>query len=543
MTIDFNAHVEGNCLNFEDEGTTLSEILSSDDNLNKFSSFINANPNITALNLDNCNIDIGKIKLLIKPINNSNITDLDVSCNEITAEGATEIAKLTNLATLNIEYNKITDVGATTIATMPNLTHLRIDGGNITDIGATAIATMLNLAYLDIRYNKITDVGVTAIADMPNLTSLDIHINKIIDKWGAIAKALKDNTILTSLGIQGIESDIQKILERNKNTKDISEAFKPIISKMTLDTDGTPLVFLDKEDSEQNSFLNKLNGYSEKYGELFLPALEQSIAQSLYQDTVHVHKDETEQLSFASRSDALTKVTQTILECLGFKEDKINEFNSKIVEIIKEVEEMFLLELDISNNNMVGTWEINTKTEEFDSTSSLPFLFYHEFTVGDTWLPFPNMNAELPDVLQKADESQEVELKNNQQLTDLYEKHPELKMPGTILRDFLKSDSTVYLNTARELKQHADGQTFKHKPLIQKLLNDFIKFNKISETELQESPLAPKQKASLKTPLAQHSDSHLPNISEHTSIGLATDDLTPILGDSSYHTTDTGCIS
>ncbi|MDN3031203.1 MAG: hypothetical protein QMO91_07905 [Candidatus Tisiphia sp.] len=66
-------------LNFKDNGTILSEILSSDDNLNEFSSFIKAKPNITALNLDNCNIgniDIEKIKSLIKSINNSNITYL-----------------------------------------------------------------------------------------------------------------------------------------------------------------------------------------------------------------------------------------------------------------------------------------------------------------------------------------------------------------------------------------------------------------------------------------------------------------------------------
>ncbi|OZG31596.1 hypothetical protein [Rickettsia endosymbiont of Culicoides newsteadi] len=97
----------------------------------------------------------------------------------------------------------------------------------------------------------------------------------------AIAKALQDNTILINLGTWIKNADITKILERNKKIKDISEAFKPIISKITLDTDGTPLLSLDKEDSEQNSCLNKLKGYSKKYGELLLPALEQSIAQSL----------------------------------------------------------------------------------------------------------------------------------------------------------------------------------------------------------------------------------------------------------------------
>ncbi|WP_425361566.1 hypothetical protein [Candidatus Tisiphia endosymbiont of Ceraclea dissimilis] len=297
---------------------------------------------------------------------------------------------------------------------------------------------------------------------------------------------------------------------------------------------------MDKEDSEQNSCLNKLKGYSEKYGELLLPALEQSIAQSLYQDTVHVHKDGIEQLSFTARSKPLTEIMQTVLEHLGFKEDKINEFNSKIVEIIREVEEMFLVELDILNNNLMNTDEIDVQTNTFDLKKPLEFLCYHEFIVGEGLKPSFDSDINV----ESLNDQQKVELKNNQQLTDLYEKHPELKMPGTILRDFLKSDSTIYLNTARELKQHTDEQTFKHNLQIQKLLNEFtIELNNISAIELQESSLAPKQKVSLEAPLAQHSDSHLPNISEHTSIGLATDDLTPILGDSSYHTTDTGCIS
>ncbi|HJD63509.1 MAG TPA: hypothetical protein LFW13_00590 [Rickettsia endosymbiont of Sericostoma sp.] len=507
MTIDFNAYVEGNCLNFKGKKAILFKILSNEKNLNEFSSFIQNNSHITALNLESCNLVYKDIKLLISYITVN-----------------------TTIATLNLGYNNIGDAGAKVI------------------VGALLVN--ITIANLDLRSNRLSDAGVEAIANAlklnKTLANLNMACNEISTegiKPIVIAKAYNLTSASIDLGIN-IDVEVKKMQlnkEKNDSRVYLIKSFKAIISKITLDTDGTPLLSSDAEGGEQNSFLNTLKNYSEKHGAFSFPILEDIIAQSLYQNTVHVYKNGTEQLSFAARSDALTKVTQIILECLGLKEDKIDEFNSKIVGIIEEVKEMFLLELDISNNNMARTWKINTKTEEFDSTSSLPFLFYHEFTVGDTWLPFPNMNVELLDVLQKADESQKVELKNNQQLASLYKQFPDLKTPGIILQKTLEDaiNGSPIGDIEILLKEKQYEQIFKHNSLIQELLNDFIELNNISAIELQESSLAPKQKVSLEAPLAQHSDSHLPNISEHTSIDLATDDpITPVLGDSSHHITD-----
>ncbi|WP_375333338.1 hypothetical protein [Candidatus Tisiphia endosymbiont of Xenochironomus xenolabis] len=524
------------------------------------------NSNITKLNIaanglgdtaanDSTNI-IKSIAEALK--NNKTLTILDLSSNFIGDEGAKAIAealkKNKTLTSLNLSSNFIGAEGTKAIVEAllvynSTLASLNLSLNNIKDGAVELIAKMLEsnrtLTNFDLSHNRITVEGIKAIVESlknnKTLTNLELSYNCIgAEGIKAIAEMLESNTTLVNINLKEyvliddtVIENINKKLQRNKEIKDISEAFKPIISEITLDTDGTPLLSLDKEDSEQNSCLNKLKGYSEKYGELLLPALEQSIAQSLYQDTVHVHKDGIEQLSFTARSKPLTEIMQTVLEHLGFKEDKINEFNSKIVEIIREVEEMFLVELDILNNNLMNTDEIDVQTNTFDLKKPLEFLCYHEFIVGEGLKPSFDSDINV----ESLNDQQKVELKNNQQLTDLYEKHPELKMPGTILRDFLKSDSTIYLNTARELKQHTDEQTFKHNLQIQKLLNEFtIELNNISAIELQESSLAPKQKVSLEAPLAQHSDSHLPNISEHTSIGLATDDpITPVLGDSSHH--------
>ncbi len=535
MTIDFNAYVEGNCLNFKGKKAILFKILSNEKNLNEFSSFIQNNSHITALNLESCNLVYKDIKLLISYITVN-----------------------TTIATLNLGYNNIGDAGAKVIvgALLVNITIANLDlrSNRLSDAAVEAIAKSLKLnktlISLNLEGNMIGDAGVEAIANAlklnKTLANLNMACNEISTegiKPIVIAKAYNLTSASIDLGIN-IDVEVKKMQlnkEKNDSRVYLIKSFKAIISKITLDSDGTPLLSSDAEGGEQNSFLNTLKNYSEKHGAFSFPILEDIIAQSLYQNTVHVYKNGTEQLSFAARSDALTKVTQIILECLGLKEDKIDEFNSKIVGIIEEVKEMFLLELDISNNNMARTWKINTKTEEFDSTSSLPFLFYHEFTVGDTWLPFPNMNVELLDVLQKADESQKVELKNNQQLASLYKQFPDLKTPGIILQKTLEDaiNGSPIGDIEILLKEKQYEQIFKHNSLIQELLNDFIELNNISAIELQESSLAPKQKVSLEAPLAQHSDSHLPNISEHTSIDLATDDpITPVLGDSSHHITD-----
>ena len=83
--------------------------------------FLKNNPHITALNLKSCNIDNAKIKLLIAPIKESNITILDISSNQLYDVDAAEIAELINLTTLNISCNQLTTKGAAKLSTLSNL--------------------------------------------------------------------------------------------------------------------------------------------------------------------------------------------------------------------------------------------------------------------------------------------------------------------------------------------------------------------------------------------------------------------------------------
>ncbi|MCC8483119.1 MAG: hypothetical protein LN561_00875 [Rickettsia endosymbiont of Labidopullus appendiculatus] len=509
----FNSCLIGNCLNFKGKEAILYEILSNEENVDAFSSFIQNNSHITALNLAGCNYafnlfikthfnitalnlpsrNIGheKIKLLI---NNGYITDLNMSNICMNEVGAEVIAKALEsnaaLISLNLQDNFIRDAGAEAIAKAlevnKTLISLNLRGNCIGVAGAKAIAKALEvnktLTHLNIECNDIETEGTEAIAKALEsnaaLISLNLQSNCIgvagaeaiaktlevnktlthvacsdIKTKGAeaIAKALNGNYSLTDIDIRTniaveVKEEINNKLQRNKEIKDISESFKQIISEITLKIDDTPLLSLDKEDSEQNSFLKILQEYTKKYGAFPLPVLEQIIAQSLYQNTVHVYQNEIEQLSFAARSDALTKITQTILEHLGLEEKDIKECNSKIVKIIEEVKEMFWLDMQILEDNLVDTYESNFQVNQFNPKNTPEFPFYCQ---------------------------EMYKLENNNQLADLYEKHPELKTPGTILHDFLKSDPAIYPNTITQLSHHADKQTFKHNPIIQKLLNEF----------------------------------------------------------------------
>ncbi len=143
-----------------------------------------------------------------------------------------------------------------------------------------------------------------------------------------------------------------------------------------------------------------------------LPALEYIIAQSMYQNTVHVYQNETKEtelLSFTARSEALIKVTQAVLKRLEFTEENINKFNSKIAGIIDRAKEMFSLELDILNHNMLEAGEINTQINEFN------FIDIMRIAV----------------LCETKDESQ-----NNQQLASLYQEHPKLKMARSYFKRY-----------------------------------------------------------------------------------------------------------
>ncbi|WP_341748919.1 hypothetical protein [Candidatus Tisiphia endosymbiont of Sialis lutaria] len=266
IEIDFKDYVKnGNYLHLQHQST----ILNDPNNLEKLCSFLKNNPHITALNLKGCNIDNAKIKLLIAPIKESNITILDISSNQL--YDAAEIAELINLITLNISCNQLTTKGAAKLSTLSNLValnlsynslvsnkwavkideltelarlnnlseltkltklnELKISGNNLGPKEAEVLAQLSNLTTLDISRNNIGSEGVAAIVNnIPNIFDLDVSDNNLGDK-GAIEVvklpltklAIKSNKIGDE-GVQAIIANLQNLSELDMSCNDITDA-------------------------------------------------------------------------------------------------------------------------------------------------------------------------------------------------------------------------------------------------------------------------------------------------------------------------------
>ena len=119
------------------------------------------------LNLSSQILTAQDIKELVVPFLNTHaeIKSLNLSYNNIRAEGARALALNQSLITLNLCSNNIKDEGAKALADNKSLTALNLRTNNIRDEGAKALAANLNLSTLDVCLNNIGVEGTKALAE------------------------------------------------------------------------------------------------------------------------------------------------------------------------------------------------------------------------------------------------------------------------------------------------------------------------------------------------------------------------------------------
>ena len=227
--------------------TCLSECLKEDDML-------------LELNMSNNQIIRGREKKIIEAITvNKTLLKLDASLMKIHSESyisdCLEINK--SLKELNMSKNEITRNGANEIATAirvnTTLEKLDLSCNALSDDGATVISDSLqfniSLQQLNISKNKITSEGIKRMAQIiqvnTRLKHLDLSVNKIVDDGAnLISDGLKSNISLQELNIShnGIT---------NKGIKKITEAIQTSstlqnidISKNNISIEG-PLHFME----------------------------------------------------------------------------------------------------------------------------------------------------------------------------------------------------------------------------------------------------------------------------------------------------------
>ena len=175
---------------------------------------------------------------------NTTLEKLDLSCNEISNDGVRFISDGLNnynnsLQELNISKNKITSEGAKyigdAIRVNTTLEKLDLSCNSVSDDGAAAISDSLqlnkSLQELNMSRNEITSEGTKKIAQVIHMNTtlkhLDLSINKIGDDGAKfISDGLKSNTSLQELNIS--YNNIT-----NKGIKVIAEAIQ-ISFKLTL---------------------------------------------------------------------------------------------------------------------------------------------------------------------------------------------------------------------------------------------------------------------------------------------------------------------
>ena len=151
-------------------------------------------------------------------MNNSTLTELNLSSNEITDEGAKRLAEAiqvnTTLQSLDISHNTISDNGIFSISDClkinSTLCKLNLSSNKITDEGAIRVAEAIQvnttLQCLDISHNTLSYSGISSISGCLKINStlheLNLTNNKITDEEVVrLTEAIKVNTTLQSLDI------------------------------------------------------------------------------------------------------------------------------------------------------------------------------------------------------------------------------------------------------------------------------------------------------------------------------------------------------
>ena len=156
--------------------------------------------------------DVGCIRICEELISDHKVAHLDLTGNDIRADGAAAIGRLlarnSALRSLNLEWNMV-----------------GVRGGVITI--ASALKANRSLKELDLRNNRIAPDGATLLGEMlrynNTLTHLDLRWNELGTVGGqAIVDALKYNESLIECKISGsrlsweLEAAVEELVERNK---------------------------------------------------------------------------------------------------------------------------------------------------------------------------------------------------------------------------------------------------------------------------------------------------------------------------------------
>ncbi|MDD9334831.1 MAG: hypothetical protein PV347_02120 [Rickettsiaceae bacterium] len=172
---NFSPYLKDGVLDLNKEGNKFSsgkggKKFTNTFDVRKLAEFIKTTPSITELNAVMWGIGempIDEFRLLIKAIDDSNITVLSLGKNTLSREMVEGISRLSKLTELYLDSCNIGDEEITEIVKgLPKILVLNVQDNGITDTGVGAIVKYLpKLLALNASCNRITDLGAKEIAD------------------------------------------------------------------------------------------------------------------------------------------------------------------------------------------------------------------------------------------------------------------------------------------------------------------------------------------------------------------------------------------
>jgi Ran GTPase-activating protein (RanGAP) involved in mRNA processing and transport len=217
------------------------------------------------LSLVNSGIDDAALKPISDVLEKLSLKILDLSRNEITGEGASELAKgiISNLSLteVNLENNKINDAGvaqlSAALAAKPAISSLNLNGNQIGAGGVKSLSDHIGnnervFPRLHLNNNKLGDAGAAAVAHLLSSNSSITHVHLSGNGIGdsgveSLCKAIGPDSLVIELDLSNNDltsagaASIQKMLQKNSTIVKInlsgnsklqgSDAMAPLMSE------------------------------------------------------------------------------------------------------------------------------------------------------------------------------------------------------------------------------------------------------------------------------------------------------------------------
>ena len=186
-------------------------IIDRDDNTKTLEIRTDAIPQITELDLSNCQIsDLSGIE------NFTGLTILNLSKNTIS--DISDLSNLNSLKTLNLSNNTINNIN--NISSLTALVSLNLNSNKISDI--SPVSRLINLQTLDVSNNAISTA--IAVRSLSNLTSLNVSQNSSLANLSDVLMTQLTSLNVSSTAITDVENitNCRNLLELNLSNNNIS---------------------------------------------------------------------------------------------------------------------------------------------------------------------------------------------------------------------------------------------------------------------------------------------------------------------------------